>query len=57
MMHPDSIYKKHIETFSVNGKQRRYSSFMQFQKEPKRKGQAISSPAFPLNVYLAFQKI
>jgi len=25
MMQPDSIYKNHIETFSVIGKQRRYS--------------------------------
>jgi hypothetical protein len=32
MMHPDSIYKKHIETFSVIGKQRRYSSFTHLQK-------------------------
>ena len=29
MMDPGSIYKKHIETFSVMGKQKRYSSFMQ----------------------------
>ena len=30
MMHPDSIYKKHIETFSVIGKQRKYSSTRKF---------------------------
>jgi hypothetical protein len=30
MMDPGSIYKKHIETFSVIGKRRRYSSIRKF---------------------------
>jgi hypothetical protein len=32
MTHPNSIYKKHIETFSVIGKQRRYSSSVAIMK-------------------------
>jgi len=53
MMLPDSIYKKHIETFSVIGKQRRYIKIGNSLRKDihhiyrHEKRQKLDDPAFP----------
>jgi hypothetical protein len=44
MTHPNSIDENHIETFLMIQKQRRYSSFMQFENLLRKAGLFLTLP-------------